>query len=185
MSLLDIYLFGAPILRQETRVVEKIDDGVRRLIDDMFETMSAAKGIGLAAPQVGRSERLAVVDVDQKSYVIVNPEIVYREGSQRAEEGCLSIPEIYGDVERAAHVRIKALDRNGEPFELHADDLLARCLQHEIDHLHGRLFIDYLGLLKRRAAISKWDKLRKGEKSLTRTVSPREAAAQHKRDEEL
>ena len=185
MSLLDIYVLGAPILRQETRVVDKVDDGVRRLIDDMFETMYAAKGIGLAAPQVGRSERLAVIDIAQKPYVVVNPEILYREGSLRAEEGCLSIPEIYGDVERAAHVRVKALDRDGEPFELHADELLARCLQHEIDHLHGRLFIDYLGLLKRRAAISKWEKLRKGDKSLTRTVSPLEAAAQHKRDEEL
>ena len=185
MSLLDIYVLGAPILRQETRVVEKFDDDVRRLIDDMFETMYAAKGIGLAAPQVGRSERLAVIDVDQRPYVIVNPEIVHREGSQSGEEGCLSIPEIYGDVERAAHVRIKALDRDGQPFELNADELLARCLQHEIDHLHGRLFIDYLGLLRRRAAISKWEKLRKGDKSLTRTVSPREAAEQHKRDEEL
>ncbi len=185
MSLLDIYVLGAPILRQETRVVENVDDGVRRLIDDMFETMYAAKGIGLAAPQVGRNERLAVLDIDQKPYVIVNPEIVLREGAHKAEEGCLSIPEIYGDVERAAHVKVKALDRDGEPFELDASELLARCLQHEIDHLHGRLFIDYLGLLKRRAAISKWEKLRKGDKSLTRTVSPREAAAQHKRDEEL
>ncbi|MBC7788975.1 MAG: peptide deformylase [Anaerolineae bacterium] len=185
MSLLDIYVLGAPILRQETRVVEKVDDGVRRLIDDMFETMYAAKGIGLAAPQVGRSERVAVIDIDQKPYVIVNPEILQREGTQRAEEGCLSIPEIYGDVDRAAHVHVKALDRNGEAFELQADELLARCLQHEIDHLHGRLFIDYLGLLKRRAAISKWEKLRKGDKSLTRTISPREVAEQHTRDEEL
>ena len=185
MSLLDIWLLGAPILREETRPVEVVTDDVRRLIDDMFETMYAARGIGLAAPQVGRLERVAVVDVDKNPLAIVNPEILVREGTQRGEEGCLSIPEIYGDVERAARVVVRALDRDGQVFEIDGTDLLARCLQHEIDHLHGKLFIDYLSLVKRRAAMLKWERMRKGERSLTRTVTPSEAAAHHGRDEEL
>ncbi|HJU87875.1 MAG TPA: peptide deformylase [Gemmatimonadaceae bacterium] len=185
MSLLDIHLLGAPILRQETTKVDVVTDDLRRLIDDMFETMYAAKGVGLAAPQVGRHERVAVIDVDDNPFVVVNPEIVLSEGSQKGEEGCLSIPEIYGDVERAQRVVVRALDRDGKQFEIDATDLLARCLQHEIDHLHGKLFIDYLGVFKRRSALSKWEKLRKGEKSLTRSVGPKEVAAHHRRDEEL
>src|SRR5215217_7923023 len=105
----------------------------------MFQTMYAARGIGLAAPQVGRLERVAVIDVDDKPLVIINPEIVLREGSAKAEEGCLSIPEVFGDVERASHVVVRALDRDGKEFEVGADELLARCLQHEIDHLYGKL----------------------------------------------
>jgi peptide deformylase len=119
--------------------------------------MYAAQGIGLAAPQVGRSERLAVVDVDDNPLVIVNPEIFAREGKERAEEACLSIPDIYGDVDRSKRVVVHALDRHGVHQEIVATDLLARCLQHEIDHLHGRLFIDYLSYLKRRAALAKWE----------------------------
>ena len=185
MSLLDIWVLGAPVLRQETRLVTEVTDDIRRLIDDMFETMYAARGIGLAAPQVGRLERVAVVDVDDNPFAIVNPEIILREGAQRGEEGCLSIPEIYGEVERAARVVVRALDRYGKEFEVDATELLARCLQHEIDHLHGRLFIDYLSLLKRRAALAKWERLRKGDRSLTRSVTPVEVAEHHQRDEEL
>jgi peptide deformylase len=185
VSLLDIYVLGAPILRQETQVVETITDDIRRLVDDMFETMYAAKGIGLAAPQVGRTERLAVVDVDGNPLVVINPEIILAEGKQRGEEGCLSIPDIYGDVERAMRVVVRAQDREGKPFEIDATELLSRCLQHEIDHLHGRLFIDYLGLVKRRSALAKWEKLRKGDKSHTRKILPTEAAGHHHRDEEL
>ena len=185
MSLLDIWVLGAPVLRQETRLVTEVTDDIRRLIDDMFETMYAARGIGLAAPQVGRLERVAVVDVDDNPFAIVNPEIILREGTQRGEEGCLSIPEIYGEVERSARVVVRALDRYGKDFEVDATELLARCLQHEIDHLHGRLFIDYLSLLKRRAALAKWERLRKGDRSLTRSVTPVEVAEHHQRDEEL
>jgi peptide deformylase len=154
-------------------------------VDDMFETMYAAKGIGLAAPQVGRTERVAVIDVDGARHVIVNPEIVLREGSQKGEEGCLSIPDVYADIERAMHVIVRATDREGAPIEIDATELLARCLQHEIDHLHGKLFIDHLGLLKRRAALKKWDKVRAGDKALTRTVAALEVAQHHHRDEEL
>ncbi|MFN2397673.1 MAG: peptide deformylase [Gemmatimonadaceae bacterium] len=185
MSLLDIYLLGAPILRQETKPVTAVTDELRTLMDNMFETMYAAKGIGLAAPQVGRLERLAVVNADERPFVIMNPEIVLTEGKHRAEEGCLSIPDIYGDVDRALRVVVHALDRNGKAFELEASDLLARCLQHEIDHLHGKLFIDYLSLFKRRAAISKWEKSRDGNRSLKRSVSPMDVASHHHRSEEL
>ena len=186
MSLLDIYVLGAPILREETRPVTDVGKPeLQKLIDDMFETMYAAKGIGLAAPQVGRTERVAVVDVDGARHVIVNPEIVLREGTQRGEEGCLSIPDIYADVDRAMRVIVKAQDREGKAIEIDASELLARCLQHEIDHLHGKLFLDYLGLLKRRAALKKWEKQRAGDKSLTRSVAALEAASHRHRDEEL
>ena len=185
MTPLDIYVLDAPILRQETTVLTEVTDAHRRLIDDMFETMRVARGIGLAATQVGRLERICVIDIDKVKYALVNPEIVESDGEQSGEEGCLSIPEIYGDVTRAKHAVVRALDRNGEPIEIDAHDLLARCLQHEIDHLHGRLFIDYLSLLKRTAAIKKWRKLRGKDKSLTRTMPPRETAEHHDRDEEL
>lgn len=185
MSLLDIHVLGSPILRQETRPVEVVTDELRRLADDMFETMYAARGIGLAAPQVGHSERIAVVDVDDRPLVVINPEIVLAEGRQKGEEGCLSIPDIYGDVERAMRVVVRALDRDGAPYEIDATELLARCLLHEIDHLHGRLFIDYLSLVKRRSALAKWEKLRKGETSHIRKVQPRQVAEHHHRDEEL
>ena len=160
MSLLDIHVLGDPILRETTTPVAQVTDELRRLIDDMFETMYAAKGIGLAAPQVGRRERITVVDVDDSPLVFVNPEITLSEGKIRGEEGCLSIPEIYGDVERAGRVVVSALDRDGKPIEVEGTELLARCLQHEIDHLHGRLFLDYLSVLKRRSAMSKWEKER-------------------------
>jgi len=185
VTLLDIWVLDAPILRQDTTVLTEITDEHRRLIDDMFETMYAARGIGLAATQVGRTERICVVDVEKAKYALVNPEIIASEGEQTGEEGCLSIPEIYGDVTRAQHVGVRALDRDGKPIELDSTDLLARCVQHEIDHLHGRLFIDYLSLLKRQAALKKWRKLRGKEKSLTRKIEPRDVAEHHERDEEL
>ena len=153
MSLLDIHVLGSPVLRKETVPVTQFDEALQTLINDMFDTMYAAEGIGLAAPQVGRLERVAVLDVGDQPLVIVNPEIVNAEGTAKGEEGCLSIPEIYGDVERPARVIVNALDRAGKPFALEASELLARCVQHEIDHLHGKLFIDYLSVLKRRAAM--------------------------------
>jgi len=179
VSLLGIHVLGSPILRQETTPVERMTDELRRLTDDMFDTMHAAKGIGLAAPQIGRSERIAVIDVEDNPIVIVNPEIVITEGSAKAEEGCLSIPEIYGDVERAARVTIRALDRDGERFEIQASELLARCLQHEIDHLHGKLFIDYLSFLKRRSALAKWESMRKDFPQNIRKLPPGEIAGRH------
>ena len=179
MSLLAIHVLGSPILRQETTPVERMTDELRRLTDDMFDTMHAAKGIGLAAPQIGRPERIAVVDVDNNPIVIVNPEIVITEGSAKAAEGCLSIPEIFGDVERPSRVTIRALNRDGERFELEATELLARCLQHEIDHLHGKLFIDYLSFLKRRSALAKWESMRKEFPQNIRKLPPDEIAGRH------
>ena len=159
MSILEIRVLGDPILREETKPVEAITDELRALARSMFDTMDLARGIGLAAPQVGRSERIAVIGVDQQRFVIINPEIVESDSkTAKAEEGCLSLPDVYGDVERPARVRVRALDLEGKSFEVEAGELLARCLQHEIDHLHGKLFIDYLSVLKRRGALAKWGK---------------------------
>lgn len=186
MSLLDIRVLGDPILRQETTPVAEITDELRRLVDDMFETMHAAQGIGLAAPQVGRTERLTVVQIEDQRFVLINPEIVVADGKKaKGEEGCLSIPDVYGDVERPSHVVVRALDVDGTEFEVDATDLLARCFQHEIDHLHGKLFIDYLSVLKRRTAMSKWTKERDKYPGFVRKLSPMEIAKHHHRDEEL
>jgi peptide deformylase len=186
VSLLDVRVLGDPVLRQETKPVADVTDELRRLIDDMFETMYAAKGIGLAAPQVGRHERIAVIDIGEGApFAIINPQIVLAEGAVKGEEGCLSIPEVYGDVERAARVIVRALGRDGQPFDVDATELLARCLQHEIDHLHGKLFIDYLGAFKRRSALAKWAKEREKYPGNVRRLTPAEIASHHKRDEEL
>jgi peptide deformylase len=186
VSLLDVRVLGDPILRQETTPVTEVSDEIRRLIDDMFETMHAAKGIGLAAPQVGRRERIAVIDVGEgQPFAIINPEIVLAEGAVKGEEGCLSIPEVYGDVERSARVVVRALGRDAAPFDVDATELLARCLQHEIDHLHGKLFIDYLGAFKRRAALAKWAKEREKYPGNVRKLTAAQIASHHRRDEEL
>ena len=185
MSILDIRVLGDPVLRKPTKPVTKVTDELRKLIADMFETMYAAEGIGLAAPQVGRAERLAVVDVEGKKYTLINPEIVSRNGaSEKAEEGCLSIPDIYGDVERPGEVTIRALDENGNQYEASANELLGRCLQHEIDHLDGKLFIDYLSPLKRRAALAKWEKEKEGYPGNIRKVRT-EVKGEHHHETEM
>jgi peptide deformylase len=186
VSILDIRVLGDPVLREETTPVAEISDDLRRLVKDMFETMYLAKGIGLAAPQVGRSERLAVIDVDEKPFVIINPEIVDRDGkTAKAEEGCLSIPDVYGDVERPVRVRVRALDLDGKEFEIEAGELLGRCLQHEIDHLHGKLFIDYMSVLKRRSAMAKWSKEKDKYPRFIRKLENDPAKSHEHPDEEL
>ena len=186
MSVLDIRVLGDPILREETSPVEQITDALRMLAKDMFDTMYLAKGIGLAAPQVGRSERLAVIDVNDKAFVIINPEIIELDSkTAKAEEGCLSIPDVYGDVERPVRVRVRALDLEGKSFEVEADELLARCLQHEIDHLLGKLFIDYLSVLKRRAALAKWTKEKDKYPTFVRKLETDPARTHEHPDEEL
>ena len=186
MSLLGIHVLGSPVLRKETTPVTVINDALQRLIDDMFETMYAAHGIGLAAPQVGRTERVAVVDVDREhQLVLINPEIIERDGSSRGEEGCLSIPEVFGDVDRAERVVVRALDREGQPFTIEATDLLARCLLHEIDHLHGKLFIDYLSIFKKKAAMAQWEEEKRAYPELIRTVQSPAEIAQHHDDRDL
>jgi peptide deformylase len=172
MAVLPITVLGSPILRQETVPVTVVTDELRALADEMFETMRAASGIGLAAPQVGRTERLCVVEVAGTCYTLFNPEIVAREGKLRWEEGCLSIPEVFGWVNRAAWVKVRALDRDGEPFEVEGTELLGVCLQHEIDHLHGRLFIDHLSFLKRRQALAAWDDEKGKYPELLRILKP-------------
>ena len=172
MKLLDIRVLGDPILRRETEPVAEITDELRELVADMFTTMYAAEGIGLAAPQVGRTDRVAVVDVEGTTLTLINPEIVVASGAAKAEEGCLSIPEIYGEVTRPESVVVRAIDLQGTPFELEASELVARCIQHELDHLHGKLFIDYLGLFKRRSALAEWDRQKAKYPGLIRKITP-------------
>jgi peptide deformylase len=184
VKILDIRVLGDPVLRKETDKVSEVTNEIRTLIAEMFDTMYAAEGIGLAAPQVGRTERVCVMDVEGQKYAFVNPEIVESDGTIRGEEGCLSIPEIFGDVTRASRVVVRALDENGEEIEVEGSELLARCMQHEIDHLDGKLFIDYLSVLKRRSALSKWDKLKDDYPNFIRRVSL-EKAGPHGSEGEL
>ncbi len=179
MAILPITVLGAPILRQQTVPVTEVTDELRELADDMFETMRAASGIGLAAPQVGRTERLCVVEVDDQAFALFNPEIVAREGKIKWEEGCLSIPEVFGWVERSAWVKVRALDRNGEPIEVEGNELLAVCLQHEIDHLDGKLFLDHLSFLKRRQALATWEGEKDKYPGLLRILKPGDEHATH------
>lgn len=167
MALLPILEFPDPRLRTTAAAVEPAwlaEVATQRLIDDMFETMYAAPGIGLAASQVDVHRRFMVIDVsDDKNrpLVFVNPEITVREGEQVCQEGCLSVPNIYADVTRANRIQATALDRHGERFELDVDELLAVCIQHEMDHLVGKLFVDYLSPLKREMVRRKLVKQRK------------------------
>ncbi len=153
-----------PRLRRKALPVEKVDDTVRRLVDDMAETMYAAPGIGLAAVQVNELQRVVVIDISESRdqlRVFINPEIVARDGVQTYEEGCLSVPGIYEEVTRAHRVRVRALDRDGKPFELEVEDMLATCIQHEIDHLDGKVFVDYLSRLKQSRIRKKLEKQQK------------------------
>jgi peptide deformylase len=165
MAKLTILEYPDPRLRTRAVPVEAVDDAVRRLVDDMFETMYEAKGIGLAATQVDVHRRVLVTDVSQdraQPLVFINPQIIEREGSTEAEEGCLSVPGIFDTLRaRAERVRVRALGRDGKPFELDADGLLAVCIQHEIDHLDGKLFVDYLSELKRNRIRKKLEKERR------------------------
>ena len=161
MTRLTILEFPDPRLRTRAVPVVRVDDQLRRLIDDMLETMYAAKGVGLAATQVNVHQRLLVADVSEtkdQPVVLVNPEILERGATATGQEGCLSVPGFFEDVDRAQHVRVRALGRDGKPFELAADGLLAVCVQHEIDHLEGKLFVDYLSELKRTRIRKKLEK---------------------------
>jgi peptide deformylase len=172
MAVLPITVLGHPVLRQVTAPVTTVTDELRQLAADMFETMRAAEGVGLAAPQVGRTERMCVVEVGEVSAVLINPEIVAREGKIKWEEGCLSIPEVFGWVERSAAVKVRALGLDGQPFELEGRELLAVCIQHELDHLDGKLFIDHLSFLNRRKAMNAWDEEKGKFPSLLRVLKP-------------
>jgi peptide deformylase len=161
MSQLDILTFPNPRLRNVAKPVAQVDDRIRRYIDDMFETMYAAPGIGLAAIQVDIPLRLVVIDISDNQdqpLCLINPEILWREGEEQMDEGCLSVPGFYEPVTRAERLRVRALDRDGQPFELETGGLLAVCIQHEIDHLDGKLFVDYLSSLKRQRIRKKLEK---------------------------
>lgn len=156
MAVRDIHLYGSPVLRQRSGEVAQVDADVRQFIDDLFETMDAAKGVGLAANQVGITRRVAVVGVESERLVLVNPVVLSAEGSSREEEGCLSVPDAYAEVTRPDHIVFEALDRDGKPYRREASGLLARAIQHEIDHLDGILFLDHLSSLKRQLLLSRW-----------------------------
>jgi peptide deformylase len=161
MAILDILQFPDPRLRNRARPVKQVDDDVRQLVDDMFETMYQAPGIGLAAVQVNDARRVVVIDISEEKdapLALINPEIVQREGIEEMDEGCLSVPGVYETVQRADRVRVRALDREGRVFERDAQGLLAVCIQHEIDHLDGKLFVDYLSSLKRQRIRKKLEK---------------------------
>ncbi|HEC16570.1 MAG TPA: peptide deformylase [Sedimenticola sp.] len=161
MAILEILQYPDTRLRNKARPVKQVDDALRRLIDDMFETMYQAPGIGLAATQVNVAKRVIVLDLSEEHddpLCLINPEILEKSGEEKHEEGCLSVPGIFEMVTRAAHIRVRGLDREGAPIEFEADELLAVCIQHEIDHLDGKLFVDYLSNLKRMRIRKKLEK---------------------------
>jgi len=163
MPKLSILQYPDPRLYTKARRVDAVDDSVRKLVSDMAETMYAAPGIGLAATQVDVHKQVIVIDVSDdhsELLTLINPEILEKDGVQVGEEGCLSVPGFYEEVERAEHVRVRALDRNGKPFELEAEGLLAVCIQHEMDHLEGKVFVDYLSRLKQSRIKAKMQKQR-------------------------
>ncbi|MBY3037395.1 peptide deformylase [Rhizobium sp. 25PS6] len=169
MTIKPLIILPDPVLRQLSKPVERVDSDLQRLADDMLETMYDAPGIGLAAIQVGVPRRMLVIDIsregeEKQPQVFINPEIV-KSSDERSvyEEGCLSIPDYYAEVERPATVSVKYLDRNGKEQTVEADGLLATCLQHEIDHLNGVLFIDYISRLKREMVIKKFTKAAKSK----------------------
>lgn len=178
MSLRALHLLGSPVLRQRATEVGAVDDGVRGFIQDLFDTMRANKGVGLAANQVGVARRVAVVETDEAhSYALVDPVIVEAEGTIREEEGCLSIPDIYAEVQRAARVVVEAADEHGVRRRIEGTELLARALQHEIDHLDGILFLDRVGPIKRRFLMRDWERSRKGRSGYIKETVPEGAAS--------
>lgn len=161
MAKLDILEYPDERLRTVATPVASVDDELREIIDNMFETMYDAKGVGLAATQVDVHKRLFIADCsehNEQPLVFINPEIIARDGMHENEEGCLSFPNVYAKVERASEVTVKALDRDGEAFTMQAEGLLAICIQHELDHLEGKLFVDYLSPLKRTRIRKKLEK---------------------------
>lgn len=168
MSILSILEFPDERLRKRAALVKTVDDKIKKLVDDMLETMYESHGVGLAATQVNVHQRVVVIDVsDEKDapLCLINPEIIERDGVKESEEGCLSVPGFFEKVTRAEHVIVRALNRGGESFQFDARDLLAVCVQHELDHLNGKLFVDYISPLKRQRIKKKLEKIHKMEES--------------------
>lgn len=167
MSILTILEFPDERLRKKASPVKVFDESIKKLAADMLETMYEARGIGLAATQVNIQQRVIVIDVSEEKnepQYFINPEILKKDGVEESEEGCLSVPGFYEKVKRAENITVKAQDKDGQPFELQANDLLAVCIQHEIDHLDGKLFVDYISSLKRQRIKSKLEKIHKQKK---------------------
>ncbi len=164
MSILTILEFPDKRLRTVAEEVNQVDDNIKTLVDDMLETMYAAKGVGLAATQVNVHKRVIVMDISEdkdEPICLINPKIIEKDGEEESEEGCLSVPGFFEKVSRAEHIKVQALNRDGERFELEARELLAVCIQHEMDHLQGKLFVDYLSAFKRNRIKAKLDKIHK------------------------
>jgi len=164
LSVLTILEFPDERLRKKASEVKVVDGNVKKLVDDMLETMYLAKGIGLAATQVNVHQRIVVIDISEgkdNPLCLINPEIVEKYGNEESEEGCLSVPGFFEKVKRAESIKVKALDKEGQPFEFEANELLAVCVQHELDHLEGKLFVDYISSLKRQRIKKKLEKLHK------------------------
>jgi len=175
MARLPILEYPDPRLRIRAEPVTKVDADIRRFVEDLFETMYAAPGIGLAATQVNFHKRILVCDVSSdhtEPHCLINPEILSSEGTTNSEEGCLSVPEFYDFIDRAAKIKVRATNRDGKPFDLEAEGLLAVCIQHEMDHLEGKLFVDYLSELKRERLKKK--AVKKAKRSATDGTSSRE-----------
>jgi peptide deformylase len=168
LSVLTILEFPDERLRKKAVAVQVVDGNIKKLVDDMLETMYLAKGVGLAATQVNVHQRIVVIDVSEekdKPLCLINPEIIAKDGIEESEEGCLSVPGFFETVKRAEHIKVKALDKEGRPFEFEANDLLAVCVQHELDHLEGKLFVDYISSLKRQRIKKKLEKIHKLEQN--------------------
>lgn len=168
LSILTILEFPDERLRKKAVDVKTVDRNIKKLVDDMLETMYSAKGIGLAATQVNVHQRIVVIDISEDKNTplcLINPEIIEKEGTEESEEGCLSVPGFFEKVKRAEKIKVKALDKEGNSFEFEADDLLAVCIQHELDHLEGKLFVDYISSLKRERIKKKLDKIHRLEQN--------------------
>jgi len=164
--MLTILEFPDARLRTKAAPVKQVDNKIKKLVNDMLETMYGSRGIGLAATQVNVHQQVIVIDVSEEKNApicLINPEIIEKDGVKESEEGCLSVPGFYEKVKRAEHIKVKALNREGEPFELEARDILCVCIQHEMDHLNGKLFVDYLSSLKRQRIKTKLEKIHKME----------------------
>ena len=164
MAILNILNYPDDRLRTKAAPVENVDGRIAQLVDDMLDTMYAAPGIGLAATQVNVHEQIIVMDIGEnksRPLTFINPEIIAQDGVQAIDEGCLSVPGIYEPVDRARQIQVRAIDQQGNPFEMEAEDLLAVCIQHEMDHLRGKLFVDYLSQLKRQRIRKKLQKQQK------------------------
>ncbi len=168
MTILAILEFPDDRLRKKAVAVKTVDDDIRKLVDDMFETMYDAHGVGLAATQVNVHQRIIVIDVSEEKNAplcLINPKILAKDGVKESEEGCLSVPSFFEKVKRAEHIKVSALNKDGQAFEFEATDLLCVCVQHEMDHLEGKLFVDYISSLKRQRIKKKLEKIHKMEYS--------------------